>query len=55
MSFFGTVALLAATSDSSDGAGTFLGFLILFGFLYAIYKSLTKKKSYRFGGQIHEQ
>ena len=45
-----------AEADHGDGSA-FLGFLILFGFLYAIFKALTKKKEYdvRIAGKIRER
>lgn len=49
-------ALLAAAAAQSDDGATAIGFLILLGFLYAMYKAMTKKKRYnvKLGGEINE-
>ncbi|QDV61987.1 hypothetical protein [Crateriforma conspicua] len=38
--------LLAAQTAQNDDAGGFIAFLVLLGFLYAIYKAMTKKSVY---------
>jgi len=51
------ITLLAQANDTGSDGSAVLGFLILFGFLYAIYKAMTKKKTYdvRIGGTVRER
>lgn len=49
--------ILAATSGTSDDGAALIGFLFIFGILFAIFKSSSKKKTYDVGlkGTINER